>query len=127
MRKALKFTLFTFSFLWMMSCLPQQKDVVKKIDKSTVQAEVIGKDVQLVDVRTPMEYQEGHIDDAVNFDISNAETFAFQLEGLDKEKPVYVYCKKGARSNKAVEILKTKGFTQIYDYSGGYDDWKKED
>ena len=74
-----------------------------------------------------MEYQEGHIDDAVNFDISNAETFAFQLEGLDKEKPVYVYCKKGARSNKAVEILKTKGFTQIYDYSGGYDDWKKED
>lgn len=125
MRRVIKFTLLTFSFLWAMACLPQQEGLVKKIDKATVQAEVIGKDVQLVDVRTPAEYNQGHIDDAVNFDVSDTETFSTQIENLDKGRPVYVYCKKGGRSNKAAEILKTKGFTQIYDYSGGYDDWKK--
>jgi rhodanese-related sulfurtransferase len=108
-----------------MACLPQQEGLVKKIDKATVQAEVIAKDVQLVDVRTPAEYDQGHIDDAVNFDVSDTETFSTQIENLDKDRPIYVYCKKGGRSNKAAEILKTKGFTQIYDYSGGYDDWKK--
>ncbi|MBO0320687.1 rhodanese-like domain-containing protein [Muricauda sp. CAU 1633] len=126
MQKIVRLALMSFALLWAFSCHTQQKPFVKKIDKATVQSEVIGKDVQLVDVRTPMEYNQGHIDDAVNFNI-NDEGFLNQIETLDKDKPVYLYCKIGGRSNRAAELLKSEGFTQIYDYTGGYDDWNSKD
>ena len=126
MQKIIRLALMGFTVLWVFSCQSQQKPFIKKIDKATVQSEVIGKDVQLVDVRTPMEYDQGHIDDAVNFNI-NDEGFLNQVETLDKNKPVYLYCKMGGRSNRAAELLKSKGFTQIYDYTGGYTDWSSKD
>ena len=126
MQKIIRMALMGFALLWAFSCHTQQEPFVKKIDKATIQSEVIGKDVQLVDVRTPMEYGQGHIDDAVNFNI-NDEGFLNQIEKLDKNKPVYLYCKLGGRSNRAAELLKSKGFTQIFDYTGGYDDWSSKD
>ena len=118
----MKNTLLALGLLWTLSCHPQES-IVKKIDRTAVEAEVIGKDVQLVDVRTPMEYNNGHIDDAVNFDV-NGTSFLKQIKTLDKEKPVYLYCKMGGRSNRAAEILKSNGFKKIFDYTGGYDDWR---
>ncbi|MEO0571016.1 MAG: rhodanese-like domain-containing protein [Bacteroidota bacterium] len=96
---------------------------IQVIDKLQMQEKVIGKDVQLVDVRTQEEYESGHIEDAINFNIINNETFLDQIETLDKEEPVYLYCKMGGRSNRAAQLLKDLGFTEIYDYSGGYNDW----
>ncbi len=95
------------------------------VDKTFLEKEVIGKDVQLVDVRTQEEYESGHIDDAVNFNIIDNETFLSQIQTLDKQQPVYLYCKMGGRSNRAANIMKENGFTQIFDYSGGYNDWVK--
>lgn len=95
------------------------------VDKAFLEKEVIGKDVQLVDVRTQEEYESGHIDDAVNFNIIDNETFLSQIQTLDKQQPVYLYCKMGGRSNRAANIMKENGFTQIFDYSGGYNDWVK--
>ena len=95
------------------------------VDKTFLEKEVIGKDVQLVDVRTQEEYEAGHIDDAVNFNIIDNETFLSQIQTLDKQQPVYLYCKMGGRSNRAANIMKENGFTQIFDYSGGYNDWVK--
>ncbi len=89
-----------------------------------MKTEVIGKNVQLVDVRTPGEYEAGHIDDAINIDIMNRETFAEKFAEFDKEKPIYIYCKLGGRSNKASKVLEELGFETIYDYSGGYGEWK---
>ncbi|MFC4221445.1 rhodanese-like domain-containing protein [Flagellimonas marina] len=126
MGKIAQLALLSFAILWAFSCHSQQKPFIKKINKATVQLEVIGKQVQLVDVRTPMEYKQGHIDDAVNFNV-NDEGFVKQIETLDKTKPVYLYCKMGGRSNRAAELLKSKGFTQIYDYTGGYSDWSSKD
>ncbi|MEW2920926.1 rhodanese-like domain-containing protein [Muricauda sp. ANG21] len=126
MGKIAQLVLLSFAFFWGFSCDSQQKPFIKKINKAKVQSEVIGKQVQLVDVRTPMEYNQGHIDDAVNFNV-NDEGFVKQIETLDKTKPVYLYCKMGGRSNRAAELLKSKGFTQIYDYTGGYSDWSSKD
>lgn len=93
------------------------------VDKNYVKKEVVGKDVQLIDVRTPEEYEGGHIDDAVNYNIIDSDGFLKQIESLDKEEPVYLYCKMGGRSSRAAQLLKEQGFTKIYDYSGGYNDW----
>lgn len=105
------------------SCKSQDRPTISIIDKETMETEVIGKDVQLVDVRTPQEYGLGHIDDALNFNIANLPRFKEQIKTLDQTKPVYIYCKLGGRSARAADLLKSEGFTEIYDYAGGYDEW----
>jgi len=107
-------------------CTPQERGQAKQIDLETVKAEVVGKDVQLVDVRTPGEYTAGHIDDAINIDVSDRDTFAEKFENLDKEEPVYIYCKMGGRSERAAALLKEMGFKSIFDYSGGYSEWSRQ-
>jgi thioredoxin len=76
----------------------------------------------LVDVRTPDEYQGGHIPGAVNIDYQNPN-FIERVSRLDKSKPVFVYCLSGGRSAGAAEQLKSAGFTQIYNLQGGFLQW----
>ncbi len=75
-------------------------------------------DVILVDVRTPEEYNEGHINDAMNIDFMN-DTFAEEIQKLDKTKPVYIYCRSGGRSGEAAKEMSELGFEKVYDLSGG--------
>ncbi|RIV46439.1 rhodanese-like domain-containing protein [Flagellimonas pelagia] len=124
MQHIFKKGLYLVFFVGILSC-QSQDTTITRVDKEAIKAEVIGKDVQLVDVRTPEEYNAGHIDDAINFDLSNRSAFMKQVETLDKDQPVYVYCLVGSRSAYAAKILRSKGFTKIYDYSGGYNDWMK--
>lgn len=79
--------------------------------------------VQLIDVRTPREYNAGHIDDALLLDISKRDVFNNGVDALDKNRPVLVYCAVGGRSAAAAKLLADKGFSQIVDLSGGFDAW----
>jgi rhodanese-related sulfurtransferase len=112
-----------FVLVVFINCQSQNKTIITKIDKEYLFENVIGKDAQLIDVRTAEEYEIGKIDDAINFDVNQSNSFLQQIKALDKSKPVYVYCKVGGRSNRAAKILNKEGFTQIFDYSGGYNDW----
>lgn len=76
----------------------------------------------VIDVRTPEEFQGGHLKEAVNFNVLSAE-FQAQVGKLDKTQPVFVYCKVGGRSADAVEKMKAMGFETIYDMKGGYMAW----
>ena len=80
--------------------------------------------IQLIDVRTPQEYEEGHIENAVNMNYYD-DDFKQQVSQLDKSQKVYVYCKKGGRSASAAEILSELGFKEIYDLEGGMENWNK--
>lgn len=73
----------------------------------------------LIDVRTGREFEAGHIEDAKLITVTDA-SFTKRIESLDKDVPVMVYCRSGARSMKAAQILKSKGFRTIYNLSGGY-------
>lgn len=75
--------------------------------------------IQLVDVRTPEEFANGAVGNAVNFNFYDAN-FKTQIETLDKSKPIFLYCAKGGRSGKASDICKNVGFKEIYDMEGGY-------
>ncbi|SRX54392.1 putative adenylyltransferase/sulfurtransferase MoeZ [Aequorivita sp. CIP111184] len=83
------------------------------------------KDIQLVDARTEAEFEEGHLQDALNIDVLETN-FNTEAEKLNLEKPVYVYCRSGKRSAKAALILKDLGFKEIYDMQGGYLNWESE-
>lgn len=76
----------------------------------------------LLDVRTPKEFAEGHIDGAINIDYFDPN-FKAEVEKLDKSKPVYIYCRSGGRSSKAMLIMKDSGFTSLYNLLGGFIAW----
>lgn len=108
-------------FLAMISCQSQQSEHVKVVSKETF-SEAIKKEVQLVDVRTASEYQDGFIANAINIDV-NASSFDSEIQKLDKTKPVYIYCHSGSRSQKAARKMVDLGFTEIIDLDGGYSHW----
>ena len=84
---------------------------------------VLDKEVQLVDVRTQEEYNEGYIGDAINIDYFEQDDFAQQFDQFDKKETIYIYCKSGNRSQKSSKILQELGFKEIIDLKGGYDAW----
>ncbi len=80
-------------------------------------------DIQLIDVRTPEEFSEGHIDNAVNINFYDDNFIKDMTSKLDKSKPIYVYCRSGGRSGKASKKLEDAGFTKVYDLKGGFMNW----
>lgn len=98
-------------------------DKIIILDSSTYANAIIKGNVQLVDVRTPKEYNDGHIKNAVNIDYYNTPKFLEAIKKLDPEKPLYIYCRSGARSLKAAMRLVNTGFKKIYDLKGGYMRW----
>jgi rhodanese-related sulfurtransferase len=54
----------------------------------------------------------------------NGSAFESEIQKLDKTQPVYVYCRSGARSQKAAEKMVEMGFTQVIDLEGGYLSWQ---
>lgn len=79
-------------------------------------------DIQIVDVRTPEEFEQGHIKGAKNININGGD-FEAQLNQLDKNKTVLVYCLSGGRSSSAAGIMEDKGFKAVYNMSGGMMKW----
>ena len=77
----------------------------------------------LLDVRKEAEVNEGALPKAQN--IVYDDSFGDKLGGLSKETPLFVYCAAGKRSAKAVEILKEKGFKEVYQLKGGLNAWKE--
>ncbi len=80
----------------------------------------------ILDVRTEDECNNGIIPNAINIDIYKGEEFIEKLEALDKSKNYYVYCRSGARSAKACELMDNLGFENAYNLEGGILDWDGE-
>lgn len=96
----------------------QQNETYIILDVQTFKDSTSNKAVQLIDVRTPDEFNSGHIKDAKNIDF-HSEEFTSELSKLNKEKPVYIYCRSGSRSAKAANKLSEMGFKEIFDLEGG--------
>lgn len=80
-------------------------------------------DIQLVDIRTPGEFNSGHIEGAVNIDWYGKDFFD-KINELDKNKPLYIYCRSGNRSASAASRLSRQGF-DVYDLGGGIIHWER--
>lgn len=78
---------------------------------------------KLVDVRTPDEYTGGHIANAININV-NDNDFKQKIAGLDKTKPVFVYCLAGSRSADAADYMRSQGFVTVYELKGGVLKWQ---
>lgn len=87
---------------------------------------VLGRDVQLVDVRTKKEFDSGKIEGAINIDYFEKDNFITVFEKLNKNQPVYLYCRSGRRSQASAILLENMGFKEIYDLKGGFIAWTKK-
>ena len=101
----------------------QNSVAISVLNKNQFAEAIQGKEVILVDVRTPEEYAEGFIQGAINIDYFDQQSFIKQISELDKKEPVYLYCRSGNRSMKAARQLVTLGFEKVYDLAGGYMAW----
>lgn len=91
---------------------------IKKLFSSTppVSFDQLAKEgAQIIDVRTPGEFQQGHIKGSVNIPL---QVLSNQTTKIKKDKAIILCCASGMRSASAKEILLTKGFSQVYDGGG---------
>jgi len=80
------------------------------------------KNAQVIDVRTPGEFSGGFIENAHNIDY-NSGHFEAEINKLDKSKPYFVYCLSGGRSSSAARHMRSTGFEEVYDLTGGILVW----
>ncbi len=79
----------------------------------------------VLDVRTPEEYRDGHLEGAVMIDF-RSKGFREKLEALDRGKTYLVYCRTGRRSGSAIPMMEEMGFRRIYHLSDGIKAWKEQ-
>ncbi|GAB3086107.1 rhodanese-like domain-containing protein [Corynebacterium aquatimens] len=80
----------------------------------------VPREAQLIDCREPDEFAEVHAEGAVNLPLSN---FAALTDRIDFNKPVYVICRSGGRSVEASQYLEEVFDADVYNVSGGTQDW----
>lgn len=81
--------------------------------------------VVIIDVRTPEEYEKGHLENATLINFFD-EDFDQKIAELPKDQEYIVYCHSGNRSGKAVKKMEAAGFTNAHNMTGGWSSWSAE-
>jgi rhodanese-related sulfurtransferase len=96
--------------------------ILRNVDETEISKEELYKKQKegwtIVDVRSPQEYREGHIEGAIcipDYNISKE----IQKQIPDKKQKIILYCSSGSRSKQAKKILKRKGYENVYNLYGG--------
>ena len=108
---------------------PGKITVIKKLSPKEayelIRAKKHSPDFVILDVRTPEEFESGHIEGAININY-HSETFVEELNKLDKTKAYLVYCRTGRRSSDTTGIMTKQGFGELYRIDGDISKWKSE-
>ena len=111
-----KIVLILFALLFNLSCSQKNIKHITEVSQEEL------KNVVLIDVRTPEEYADGHLENALNINWFDAD-FGERFKGIDKEETIYLYCKAGGRSAKALAKLEGMGYQNVVNLDGGYQAW----
>jgi rhodanese-related sulfurtransferase len=117
MRRVLAISLAAFTL-----CGASRGVAIHRLSPSDAEKLLAEGGVLLLDVRTPKEFQDGHIPSAKSFPMTELPKRLKELP-KDKTQPVLVYCGTGIRSAKAARILYGEGYRDVYDLSGGLRAW----
>ncbi len=100
------------------------KDVTPQESSQIIKDNINNPEFVLLDVRTPTEFQSGHLEGAENVDYQS--NFKVEIENLDKGKTYLLYCKSGIRSANAMQVMRHFGFNEVYNMLGGITYWADE-
>ena len=129
MKTISKIILFIFLTISIISCNDKkpsktvtENGVINVITPADFKASSVGQII--IDVRTPQEFVNGHIEGAININLFD-KTFENKLLKLDKSKPVFIYCRSGKRTASASKKASELGFVNVNDLQGGIKNWVK--
>lgn len=120
----------SIAFLVMTMCATQasgcaHNDNIISVSAPEFEKEIKTDSVQLLDVRTPQEYAEGHIYGALNINVQSDDFKELALRKLSKDSTVLVYCRSGRRSLDAAEKLTKLGY-KVVNLKGGIIEWRED-
>ena len=122
------FIILFISFLWLCSygCTDGQSQTSKTLLAPAEFSKKLSEmpSPMIIDVRTPGEFSAGHLINANNINW-NGNDFETQIARIDKSKPVFVYCQAGGRSASAAKKMRSEGFKEVYELSGGFSKWRE--
>ena len=128
--KAITFLFSAFIMMNVLACgnapqaaSDQEGQIIKDVNAQELHDILAEQGGQVLDVRTEGELVSGVIPGAIHMDFYS-NSFQQELEKLDKDKPVYVYCAAGGRSGKAMSMMKSMNFKEVYNLSGGFPTWQ---
>jgi len=98
------------------------KDVTAEEAFNLIQENKSDPNFIIVDVRTPQEFAEGHIENAINIDF-RSDAFKDEVGNLDRTRKYLLYCRSGNRSQGALSIMTELGFREVYHLSAGIIGW----
>lgn len=107
-----------------LACRPQSGAVASISNQALADEIKSGKPPLILDVRTPEEYQAGHIPGAVNIPHDQLASRLSELP-ISKSDEVVVHCEKGARAAKAESVLIASGYTHVVDLQGHMSSWRE--
>ncbi len=114
--------LITIIFFTFLSCVENKNSVI--IASEFFEKLKNDNKAVLIDVRTPEEFNKGHLRNALNVNWFD-ENFEKNLKIFSKDLPIYVYCLSGGRSSQANEKIKSMGFENVFELEGGILEWRK--
>lgn len=115
--------LMTMSAIQMSGC--NDNDNIVSVSAPEFDTKIKTDSVQLLDVRTPQEYAEGHIDGALNINVQSDDFQQMAEKELSKDSTILVYCRSGRRSMDAAGILTRLGY-RVINLKGGIIEWKED-
>lgn len=98
------------------------EDISARTAKGLIQENLSNPDFIILDIRTPGEFEGGHIAGARNIDFY-AQTFAQQFRSLDREKTYLIYCRSGNRSRQLMGAVEKIHFKKVFHMRSGLVDW----
>lgn len=122
-RHSIFLILMTMSAVQLSGC--NGNDNIVSVSSSDFATKVKADSAQLVDVRTPQEYADGHIDGALNIDIQSNDFQRMVEKELSKDSTILVYCRSGRRSMDAAVILTKLGY-KVVNLKGGIIEWEED-
>lgn len=122
-RHTLFVILMTMSAVQISGC--NGHDTITSVSAPEFNKAIKADSMQLLDVRTPQEYAEGHIDGALNIDVRYDDFQKMAEKDLSKDSTILVYCRSGRRSMDAAKILTKLGY-KVVNLKGGIIEWKEE-
>ena len=123
MKKAVALAVAAIASVGLLAGCSSSNEATKKVDPVEFSEVIAQPDVIILDVRTPEEFNAGHIANAININVADSN-FSSEVSKLDKNATVAVYCRSANRSAVATDQMAELGFTDMYDMQGGILDWE---
>ena len=123
MKKAVALAVAAIASVGLLAGCSSSNEAIKKVDPVEFSEVVAQPGVIVLDVRTPEEFNAGHIANAININLEGSD-FTSEVSKLDMNATIAVYCRSGNRSGVATEQMAELGFVDMYDMQGGILEWE---